>query len=188
MKYFLIILSILLFLSVVTAVFFAYQTADLSRAETKDWKTYINQKVSGLSFSAFSISFPNGWKVTSDRTNIVGTNESSFTLTKENYVVSIIQAAPEDDLVCIFDDSPVFEGPSGDFRTASYVQFESLLGTFRRVKQENPYKKFLLCRKNLNDYYGMRTPVGYITYEVPVNINPKILEEMDEIIKNLKSI
>lgn len=162
------------------ATFTLTSTANLG----KDWQTYSTKKIAGLSFPSFSLRHPQSWAITEKS---VG-GGLTVSLYRNNYEISITQAAVGS-AVCLFKDSPPFEGSSGDLRNKAYIEFslsDSLI--LRRYFNANAGEKstFFFCGKQESDPY-FQTPlsIGGLVYTVPAKYDEGIIKEMDEIVKTI---
>ncbi|MFH2085653.1 MAG: hypothetical protein ABII21_02635 [bacterium] len=150
----------------------------------KDWKEYVSSKVEGLVYPAFSFTHPQSWAVTekSENKNLV------ISIYRNNYEISITQAVVGD-AICLFKDSPDFQGSSGDLRGKDYTEFTtSDGGVMRRYFNQNQGDKstFFFCQKQTESpYFATPTEIGGIVYYVPAKYDYLIVKEMDEIIKTL---
>ncbi|MEI6690223.1 MAG: hypothetical protein WCL07_00575 [bacterium] len=150
-----------------------------------EWKQFKSESVSGLSYPAYTISFPATWAVTTKKTE--GT--STLTISRNGYKIIISQAAVGN-AVCLFKDSPSFQGSSGDLRTKDYTEYPSDQGYILRryfKGNEGDNSIFLFCGKNETDTYFV-TPlnIGGLNYAVPAKYDVGVLKEMDSIVKTLQ--
>lgn len=152
-----------------------------------DWRTYTTSPVDGLSFGNFTFNHPQSWAVVekSENKNLV------VSIYRNNYEITITQAAVGG-AVCLFKDSPDFQGSSGDLRNKEYTEFETTAkGTMRRYFNLNQGEKstFYFCQKESNSpYFATPTAFGGIVYYVPAKYDPNIIKEMDEIIKTFTPV
>lgn len=148
----------------------------------KDWKEYVSSKVEGLVYPAFSFTHPQSWAVTekSENRNLV------ISIYRNNYEISITQASVGD-AICLFKDSPAFQGSSGDLRDKDYTEFTtSDGGIMRRYFNQNQGDKstFFFCQKQAESpYFATPTVLGGIVYYVPAKFDDNIIKEMDAIVK-----
>jgi hypothetical protein len=149
-----------------------------------DLKTYTSQKVEGLSFPAFSLKYPQTW-IASEQ--YVG-KDLIVSVYRNNYEIRITQA-PVGGAVCLFKDSPAFQGSSGDLRSKDYTEFTTSGGTIMRRyfnKNEGDKSTIFFCRKESDSpYFSTPTHIGGIAYYVPAKFDGDIIKEMDEIIKSI---
>lgn len=134
-------------------------------------------------WTPFELDIPSGWKLTRR------TNELLAVLVKDDYEMSI--GYPIEGLVCNFPDTEPFEGPAEDLELQS--EFRTTFGVVRIGKTpERPEfsdQFFRVCQQEENSSYwtaGLR--IGYIYYKTPLNLDPKIIEEMNAIVKSIKII
>ena len=152
----------------------------------KDWKAYTTSKVDGLSFPAFTFTHPQSWAVTekSENKNLV------ISIYRNNYEIAVTQAEVGS-AVCLFKDSPAFQGSSGDLRNKDFTEITtSIGGIFRRYFNQNEGDKssFFFCQKDsTTPYFATPTGLGGIVYYVPAKFDPNIVQEMDEIVKTFAS-
>ncbi len=149
-----------------------------------DLKTYTSQKVEGLSFPAFSLKYPQTW-VASEQ--YVG-KDLIVSVYRNNYEIKITQA-PVGGAVCLFKDSPDFQGSSGDLRSKDFTEFSTADGVIMRRyfnKNEGDKSTMFFCRKEKDTpYFSTPTDIGGIAYYVPAKFDNDILREMDEIVKSI---
>lgn len=150
-------------------------------------RIYKSNKLPGFTTQAFETSYPSSWSLSEDKSN----GWLRVEISKENHTIHIEQI-PIDGSVCLFSDSPSFEGPSGDLRKISYVEIHGV-GTFRRYENVGAatpdHKVFGVCKKQTDSpYYGSLFEEGTVYYQVPTNYNPDFLKEMDSILATLTPI
>ena len=151
----------------------------------QDWKTYTNDGVAGLSFAPFTLSYPPSWTLSEDK------KEGSRTVSiyRNNYELSITQAAVGN-AVCLFKDSPAFEGSSGDLRNKDYLEMTTKGGgILRRYFNANQGEKstMFFCEKQTSGpYFVTPLTIGGLVYTIPAKYDADIIKEMDEIVKTLE--
>lgn len=152
-----------------------------------DWVEYVTSKVEGLAFPAFRLTHPQSWAVKESSEN--GT--LTISIYRNNYEISVYQA-PVGGAVCLFKDSPTFQGSSGDLRGKEYTEFTSKNGlVMRRYFNQNQGEKstFFFCDKEANGpYFNTPTDFGGVSYFVPAKYDVNIVKEMDEIVKTFSSL
>jgi hypothetical protein len=148
----------------------------------KDWKEYVTSKVDGLKFDSFTFTHPQSWAVTeqSENKNLI------VSIYRNNYEIRVTQAEVGN-AVCLFKDSPEFQGSSGDLRGKDYTEFTTLAsGILRRYFNQNEGDKstIFFCQKEAaTPYFSTPTQLGGIAYYVPAKYDQNIVKEMDEIVK-----
>jgi hypothetical protein len=166
----------------VLATFKLTTTTELGR----DWVSYTTSKVEGLVYPAITFTHPQSWSVTekSENKNLV------ISIYRNNYEIAVTQAAVGG-AVCLFRDSPDFQGSSGDLRTKEYTEFTTEVGgIMRRYFNSNQGEKstFYFCQKEAESpYFATPTLFGGIVYYVPAKYDINIIKEMDEIVKKFVS-
>jgi hypothetical protein len=150
-----------------------------------EWKTYSSTKVESLSFPSYSISFPATWGISENK----GDGSLALTISRNGYKVTLNQAAVGG-AVCLFKDSPTFQGSSGDLRAKDYTEYKTDQGyVLRRYFKgnEGDNSVFLFCGKEEADQY-FTTPLalGGLTYTVPAKFDVGVIAEMDNIVKSLQ--
>lgn len=149
-----------------------------------DLKEYSSKKIEGLAFKTFSLKYPQNWMISES----VGDNSLDVSIYRNNYELTISQKAIGG-AVCLFSDSPAFEGSSGDLRNKQFTQFNTALGsTLRRYFNVNAGDKssMFFCEKQVDGPY-FQTPlsIGGLVYNVPAKYDADIIKEMDEIVKSI---
>lgn len=152
-----------------------------------DLKEYTSQKVEGLAFKSFSLKYPQTWAL-SEKKGEAGLEVSIY---RNNYELTISQKAIGG-AVCLFSDSPAFEGSSGDLRSKQYAEFNTTAGaTLRRYFNANAGDKstMFFCEKQTDGPY-FQTPlaIGGLVYNVPAKYDADIIKEMDEIVKSINPV
>lgn len=148
----------------------------------KDWKEYATSKVDGLRFSSFTFTHPQSWAVTeqSENKNLI------ISIYRNNYEIKVTQAEVGN-AVCLFKDSPEFQGSSGDLRGKDYTEFTTSVGAIlRRYFNQNEGDKstiFFCQKETATPYFATPTEIGGIAYYVPAKFDQNIVKEMDEIVK-----
>ncbi len=153
----------------------------------KDLKEYKSTKVKDLAFKAFSLKYPQTWVLTEN----IGENSLEVSVYRNNYELTISQKAVGG-AVCLFSDSPDFEGSSGDLRNKQYAEFNTGSGAvLRRYFNANAGDKstMFFCEKQTDGPY-FQTPlsIGGLVYYVPAKYDADIIKEMDEIVKSITVI
>lgn len=149
-----------------------------------DLKEYSSKKVTGLSFSAFSLKYPQTWVLTETP------SQSSLELSiyRNNYELTISQKAVGG-AVCLFKDSPPFEGSSGDLRNKQYSEFNMVSGSILRryfAGNQGDKSTMFFCEKQPdNPYFQTPLSIGGLVYYVPAKYDADIIQEMDEIVKSI---
>lgn len=151
-----------------------------------DLKDYISKKIAGLAFQAFSLKYPQTWVLTEKSED----NSLDISIYRNNYELTISQKAIGG-AVCLFSDSPAFEGSSGDLRNKQFAEFSTNSGVIlRRYFAGNAGDKSSLffCEKQVEGPY-FQTPltIGGLVYNVPAKYDVDIIKEMDEIVKSITS-
>jgi len=149
-----------------------------------DLKDYQSTKVAGLAFKAFSLKYPQTWVLTDSALD----NSLDVSIYRNNYELTISQKAVGG-AVCLFNDSPPFEGSSGDLRNKQYAEFNTGSGAIlRRYFNVNAGDKstMFFCEKQADGPY-FQTPlsIGGLVYNVPAKYDADIIKEMDEIVKSI---
>ncbi len=150
----------------------------------KDWKTYTSTAVPGLSYPPFTISYPQTWTASAS----ANTNNLSLVIYRNNYEIDINQA-PVGTSVCLFSDSPAFNGLSGDLRNKQYTEMTTNIGVvLRRYFNANngATSTMYFCEHQAQGLYFV-TPltIGGLVYTVPAQYDPDVISEMDTIVKTL---
>jgi hypothetical protein len=140
-----------------------------------------------LAFSAFSLKYGQTWALSED----VGENSLDVSIYRNNYELTISQKAVGG-AVCLFSDSPAFEGSSGDLRNKQFAEFNTAGGSIlRRYFNVNAGEKstMFFCEKQKDGPY-FQTPlsIGGLVYNVPAKYDADIIKEMDEIVKSIMPI
>lgn len=149
-----------------------------------DLKEYVSKKVASLAFKSFSLKYPQTWVLTDKSTD----NSLDVSIYRNNYELTISQKAVGG-AVCLFSDSPAFEGSSGDLRSKQFAEFNTTSGAvLRRYFNVNSGDKssMFFCEKQSNGPY-FQTPltIGGLVYNVPAKYDADIIKEMDEIVKSI---
>lgn len=148
----------------------------------KDWKEYVTSKVDGLKFPAFTFTHPQSWAVTEESEN----KNLIISIYRNNYEIKVTQAEVGN-AVCLFKDSPEFQGSSGDLRGKEFAEFATAAGgILRRYFNQNEGDKstiFFCQKESATPYFATPTEIGGIAYYVPAKFDGNIVKEMDEIVK-----
>lgn len=152
-----------------------------------DLKEYESKKVAGLAFEAFTLKYPQTWVLTEK----VGGSSLDISIYRNNYELTISQKAIGG-AVCLFSDSPAFEGSSGDLRNKQFAEFNTVGGSIlRRYFNVNAGDKssMFFCEKQTDGPY-FQTPltIGGLVYNVPAKYDADIIKEMDEIVKSIAPV
>ena len=150
----------------------------------QDLKEYVSRKVGSLPFQAFSLRYPQTWILKEQASD----NSLEISIYRNNYELTISQKTIGNS-ICLFSDSPAFEGSSGDLRNKQFTEFNTLSSaTLRRYFNANFGDKssMFFCQKQAEGPY-FQTPlnIGGLVYNVPAKYDPNIILEMDEIVKSI---
>lgn len=149
-----------------------------------DLKEYKSNKVEGLSFKSFSFKYPQSWVVTEKQDN----KSLDVSIYRNNYEITISQKAIGG-AVCLFSDSPAFEGSSGDLRNKQFNEFNTTDGAIlRRYFNANAGDKstMFFCQKQVEGpYFETPLSIGGLVYYVPAKYDVDIIKEMDDIVKSI---
>ena len=145
---------------------------------------------SGLSFTKYQITVPDGWTPNHVTTN-EGTWVDTLTLTKGAATVKIFQAATGG-AMCLYTGDADFEGPSS--RYDSFVAITTADGIVLRRGSTNETstdyiskKGFTMCQKG-SESYGQPTVFGHMSLTTALNPEAALLTEVDAIISSLKKL
>jgi hypothetical protein len=168
------------------AVLASFRLTDTSQLGL-DLKDYTSQKVGDLAFKVFSLKYPQTWVLTEK----IGENSLDISIYRNNYELTISQKAIGG-AVCLFSDSPAFEGSSGDLRSKQFAEFNTSSGAIlRRYFNANMGDKssMFFCEKQEGGPY-FQTPlsIGGLVYNVPAQYDPDIIKEMDDIVKSISIV
>ncbi len=149
-----------------------------------DLKDYASAKVEGLSFNAFSFKYPQSWVVTEKKDD----KSLDVSIYRNNYEITISQKAIGG-AVCLFSDSPAFEGSSGDLRSKQFSEFNTTGGAIlRRYFNANAGDKstmFFCQKQSEGPYFETPLSIGGLVYYVPAKYDADIIKEMDDIVKSI---
>jgi hypothetical protein len=150
----------------------------------KDLKVYTTKPIAGLSYKPFTVSYPQTWTLTDNSDS----KSLALSIYRDNYEIAISQKAIGS-AVCLFSDSPAFNGSSGDLRGKQYAEFNTTAGTIlRRYFNANMGDKssMFFCEKQADGpYFVTPLTVGGLVYNVPAKYDPDIIKEMDSIVKTI---
>ncbi len=162
-------------------------TAQPSPVKTVKTITAGVPKSAKLSFSEYSISFPEDWVVNDQKDASLPSDK--LILTKGNYSISIYQAATGGGQ-CIYPGDPAPEGPASTF--GAFTEFSGTAGiSFRRASVDSgniTTQNFGVCVKTpQNSLFGQPTQFGHVLYTAPKTYDQAMLSEMDSIVTTLKA-
>lgn len=150
-------------------------------------KSFTSQKFTSLSFSGYSLKYPSDWTLSEERNNALP--GSTVTITKQNYVLKIFQAATGG-AMCIYDGG-MPEGPASDFRTSKFTEINAGFGTVRQTElPKDGRMAYTYCQKSTTDNsYGQPTNVGHMSVTTnSATADPSILKEIEAIITSIQAI
>lgn len=149
-----------------------------------DLKEYTSKKVEGLAFSAFNLKYGQSWVLSEN----VGENSLDVSIYRNNYELTISQKAVGG-AVCLFSDSPAFEGSSGDLRNKQFAEFntagDSILRRYFNVNAGEKSTMFFCEKQKDGPYFQTPLTIGGLVYNVPAKYDVDIIKEMDEIVKSI---
>jgi len=128
-------------------------------------------------FSQYTVTVPSSW--TADHTS--NTASDTLTLTKNQYVLTISQAAGS-------AGSCDYPGDTVEPMAQVFSNFVGITGTFsqfRRGTSDN--KAYTVCEQKTGGF-SFPTSVGYITYATPVQADQATLAEMDGMVASLDKV
>jgi len=153
----------------------------------QEWKPYDTSRVDGLDYPPIHFTHPQSWAVKES----VDKGNLTISIYRNNYEISIAQAAVGG-AVCLFKDSPSFQGSSGDLRTKEYTEFNTTVGGIMRRyfnKNEGEKSTFYFCQQqDTSSYFETPTQLGGIVYYVPAKYDSAIIKEMDDIVITFEPI
>ncbi len=142
-------------------------------------KTQTVKKLDNTAFSGFTITFPDEFAPFEVRT----ATSLDFNLQRIDQGIEIRQA-PMGGGVCLFKDSPDFQGPSEDLKSVTYTQISTQLGEARYYNTtDNNYKTCWLSQ----GYYQSMSPVGVVTFSSSLNGYPGGLKSIEDVLKSIKT-
>ncbi|MBI4098060.1 MAG: hypothetical protein HY426_03395 [Candidatus Levybacteria bacterium] len=156
--------------------------------EAKETKTFSSEKFKDLSFSGYSLQYPQDWTLSENRDEAVSP-VSTVILTKDTYALKIYQAATGG-AGCIYEgDLP--ESPASDYRNNEYKDLITGFATLRQTETPSGGKmSYNYCQKSkTEDSYGQPTNVGHMSVTTQVaNPDTAIISEIEEIVKSIKTL
>jgi hypothetical protein len=161
----------------VTKVFISPSITQSSPTNTLSPTPAVKKVSAGIQnqlFSPYSLMVPAGW-VDSHTTN---TASDTLTLTKDQYVLTISQAAGG-------AGACDYPGDTVEPMAQVFTNFVGITGTFsqfRRGTSDN--KTYTVCEQKSSGF-AFPTSVGYITYAVPTQADQATLAEMDQMVASL---
>jgi len=142
---------------------------------------------SGLSFTKYQITLPQGWTPNHTTTN-EGTWVDTLTVTKGTNQLKIFQAATGG-AMCLYTGDADFEGPSS--RYDSYVTITTADNIVLRRGTTNinngVTKGYTMCQKG-TETYGQPTVYGHMSLTTSLNPDAALLTEVDAMIASLKKL
>lgn len=142
---------------------------------------------SGLSFTKYQITVPEGWTPNHVTTN-EGTWVDTLTLTKGTTQIKIFQAATGGAL-CLYPADADFEGPSS--RYDSFVEITTadniVLRRSSTTATTGATKGYTMCQKGTENY-GQPTGFGHMSLTTALNPGAALLAEVDGMIASLKKL
>lgn len=164
----------------------------ISSQDEKGYTTVTVYPYTGTSYQTFSFKFPSDWSIETKE------NEFRFVVSKGEYSLSLSQPAIGGG-VCLFSDTAMDDIPEpwqGNPIEKTYKQISFKQGTFRRfipeyLKNKTDQKEhFEVCEKipSQGKLYEVPLNGGAIEISVPKNSNPRIINEMDNILASISYI
>lgn len=165
-------------------------TPSSSASNSAGLKNYESKKLKNISFSGYSLSYPNDWKLSEERDETALTAKA--TLEKESYAI-VIQQGAFDGGLCVYKDSdlPTGGAPYSDKRKYDFFDLKTGIGNLRRDEEVGGSGEigYAFCQENATDgSFGSLTKVGAISFGGPAKWDPSILPQMDEVIKSIKPL
>lgn len=139
-------------------------------------------KSAGLSFDQYYITTPEGWISKKESQTAM---DEKLTLTKDDYSISIFQAATGG-AVCLYPGDAPFEGPN-----SKYEVFTALTTKDNRILRRSGDKNgtaFTVCQKSPDGSFQQPTNYGHISIKVPAVSVQEMVAEIDSILSSLKKI
>jgi len=138
-----------------------------------------------LVFKAYEITVPVGWQSAKEGAPNGDIPLDKLTLTKDNYKVTIYQAATGG-AQCLYPGDAKVEGPSSTYD--SYVDLTAPSGEKLRKSTSGVNKSATLCEQQQSGW-GQPTSFGHISIEVPGNGGTAAMtSEIDAILMSLKKV
>jgi hypothetical protein len=137
-----------------------------------------------LSFKAYSINVPAGWIYARETAPSAEVAMDKLILTKDNYKITIWQAA-SGGAPCLYAGDADVEGPSSRFN--SFVEIVTQSSDKLRRGWTTEGTGYTICEKTGTNPYGQPTTFGHISIQTPTGgATIPMLTEIDSILSSLK--
>lgn len=159
---------------------------------TSNWKSFTTKD------GKFSIKYPPDWTLADQSKEVDLYNDGNIQLSqdisisKNSHVFRSRNPLAWGPGVCIFPDSPPFEGPSQEFK--DFIEVKTNSFTFRRPKTTQTTTtndlRWTICAKEATPPGNFTNVAGFGTawYETPISYDEKLLKVMDQIFSSFKSL
>ena len=138
-----------------------------------------------LVFKAYILGVPSGWSSKKETAPSGEIELDRLTLTKDNYKITIYQAATGG-AMCLYPGDAKIEGPSSSYD--SYVDLTTASGEKLRKSTSGVNKSATICELQQGGW-GQPTSFGHISIEVPANGGTAAMtQEIDQIIMSIKKV
>ena len=138
-----------------------------------------------LVFKPYVLSIPAGWSSKKENAPNGEIELDKLTLTKDNYKITIYQAATGG-AMCLYPGDAKVEGPSSSYD--SYVDLTTSSGEKLRKSTSGVNKSATVCEFQQGGW-GQPTSFGHISIEVPANGGTAAMtQEIDKILMSIKKV
>lgn len=138
-----------------------------------------------LVFKAYILGVPSGWTSKKETAPAGEIELDRLTLTKDNYKITIYQAATGG-AMCLYPGDAKIEGPSSSYD--SYVDLTTSTGEKLRKSTSGVNKSATVCELQQGGW-GQPTSFGHISIEVPANGGTSAMtQEIDQILMSIKKV
>lgn len=156
------------------------------------WKKYITKD------NKYLLYYPPDWILT-DKSEDVDLYkdgnvkfQENIIISKGEYIFTSYDPLAWGPNVCLYPDSPSFEGPGSENRIEKYLEIKGNDGTYRREEKSDysiPQSKlrWFICKKGEDGFFTGVAGFGSTYYDTPTTYDSNILIILDEILASLKT-
>jgi len=157
------------------------------------WKKYITKD------QKYSLYYPSDWMLDDQSKDVDLYNDGKIqfrhdiSISKGTYVFKSYNPLAWGPGICMYPDSPPFDGPGGGDITENYVEVKGNDGTYRRPEQSTyqvpPSKlRWFICKKEDNNAFTSVSVFGSTWYDTPPSYDKNMLIIMDQILESIKKL
>jgi hypothetical protein len=158
------------------------------------WKKYITKD------QKYSLYYPSDWTLTDASKDVDLYNDGKIqfqediSISKGTYVFKSYNPLAWGPGICLYPDSPPFDGPGGGDIIENYIEVKGNDGTYRRPEQstydipQQSKLRWFICKEEDTKVFTSVSVFGSTYYDTPTSYDKNMLIIMDQILESVKKL